>query len=108
MDDVISLEWFWVQGWRRWRVFSVVTFGSESKVSNHIHIWSSGYWLSQIHTQSSWTVKEPPLEFLVVDALLFHLVGLEKGVDVIAIKRFIVGEEMVEETFRKCQGIMLA
>lgn len=41
----------------RQRVFSVVTVWSNSKLSNHSHIWSSGYWLLHIHPPSSWTVK---------------------------------------------------
>lgn len=35
----------------RRRVFSVVTARSDGKLSNHSHIWSSGYWLLHIHAQ---------------------------------------------------------
>ena len=36
-------------GMERQRVFSVVTARSNGKLSNHSHIWSSGYWLLHVH-----------------------------------------------------------
>lgn len=71
------------------RVFSVVTVWSNSKLSNHSHIWSSGYWLLNIHTPSSWTVKQLLLKFCCANAPFFQSVGLERAFYIIAMQPLV-------------------